>query len=266
MEFLENRRSWEKQKPPENRQKSGLFWASPFTMHLVCTLLILVFCWLVSLHFLFLKEIPEGQGSLCLGPSRPDPGRNTRDQDGTRTGRDAPTSGLGRGQNAVKLNATLVLNEVSEKRREIWNEVCDNFAEICPEICPEISLLPVLTVRLLETMPGEGTARNGRGRARTGRGPGEERARPGEERARPGECKGVRGRGRKTLVVGGHGSLNRAKWSLLKFAPKWLVLSWQVEESYPQISPDISHQNFKFQIKFHQKTSQCKSAGTATLM
>ena len=30
LEFLENRRSWEKQKPPENRQKSGLFWASPF--------------------------------------------------------------------------------------------------------------------------------------------------------------------------------------------------------------------------------------------
>ena len=26
--------------PSENRQKSGLFWASPFTMHLVCTLLI----------------------------------------------------------------------------------------------------------------------------------------------------------------------------------------------------------------------------------
>ena len=26
-------------KPPENRRKSGLFWASPFTMHLVCTLL-----------------------------------------------------------------------------------------------------------------------------------------------------------------------------------------------------------------------------------
>ena len=37
-EFLESRRSWENQKPPENRQKSGLFWASPFTMHLVCTL------------------------------------------------------------------------------------------------------------------------------------------------------------------------------------------------------------------------------------
>ena len=40
MEFLENRRSWENQKPTENRQKSELFWASPFTMHLVWTLLI----------------------------------------------------------------------------------------------------------------------------------------------------------------------------------------------------------------------------------
>ena len=37
MELLENRRSWENQRPPENCQKSGLFWASPFTMHLVCT-------------------------------------------------------------------------------------------------------------------------------------------------------------------------------------------------------------------------------------
>ena len=42
VEFLENRRSWENQKTPENRQKSGLFWASPFTMHLVLTLLIKV--------------------------------------------------------------------------------------------------------------------------------------------------------------------------------------------------------------------------------
>ena len=52
-----------------------------------------------------------------------------------------------------------------------------------------------------------------------GRGPGEDRARPGEERAsarvRTGECKGVRGRGRKTLVVGGHESVNWAKWYLL---------------------------------------------------
>ena len=41
MEFLKNMRSWENQKLPENCQKSGLFWASPFTRHLVCTLLIL---------------------------------------------------------------------------------------------------------------------------------------------------------------------------------------------------------------------------------
>ena len=35
MELLENRCSWENRKPPEHRQRSGLFWASPFTMHLV---------------------------------------------------------------------------------------------------------------------------------------------------------------------------------------------------------------------------------------
>ena len=40
LEFSENRRSSENQKHPENRQKSGLFCASPFTMHLVCILLI----------------------------------------------------------------------------------------------------------------------------------------------------------------------------------------------------------------------------------
>ena len=40
VEFLENKWSRGKQKPPENRQKSGLLWASPFTMHLVWTLLI----------------------------------------------------------------------------------------------------------------------------------------------------------------------------------------------------------------------------------
>ena len=46
VEFLENRRSWENQKPPENRQKSGLFWSSPFTTHLVCTLLIIDDPWI----------------------------------------------------------------------------------------------------------------------------------------------------------------------------------------------------------------------------
>ena len=42
VEFQENSRSWENQKPQENCQKSGLFWASPFTMHLVWTQLIWV--------------------------------------------------------------------------------------------------------------------------------------------------------------------------------------------------------------------------------
>ena len=41
VEFLENRRSWENKKHTENRQNSGLVWASPFAMHLVCTLLML---------------------------------------------------------------------------------------------------------------------------------------------------------------------------------------------------------------------------------
>ena len=45
--------------------------------------------------------------------------------------------------------------------------------------------------------PGEEWARNGRGRARNGR--------PGDER------KGVRGRGRKTVVFGGYESLSLAK-------------------------------------------------------
>ena len=55
----------------------------------------------------------------------------------------------------------------------------------------------------------------------TGRGPGDDRARPGEVQTRPGEerrgrartgeCKGVRGRGRKTLVFGVYESVNRAK-------------------------------------------------------
>ena len=61
--------------------------------------------------------------------------------------------------------------------------------------------LPVLTARLLETRAGQG---QGEDRARNGRG-------PGEERARMGKCKGVRGRGRKTLVFGGSESVNRAK-------------------------------------------------------
>ena len=34
---------------------------------------------------------PFGSGQeVCFSPSRPDPGRNAREQDGTRTGRDGP--------------------------------------------------------------------------------------------------------------------------------------------------------------------------------
>ena len=36
------------------------------------------------------------------------------------------------------LSAALLLNEVSEESREIWNEVSEIFSEICSEICPEI--------------------------------------------------------------------------------------------------------------------------------
>ena len=38
----------------------------------------------------------------------------------------------------ILANTALLLNEVSEKRRETWNEVSNNFAEICPGIRPEV--------------------------------------------------------------------------------------------------------------------------------
>ena len=55
----------------------------------------------------------------------------------------------------------------------------------------------------------------GEGRARAGQGPGEAGRGTGEERARTGECKGVRRRGRKTLMFGGCESVSRAKGNLL---------------------------------------------------
>ena len=36
------------------------------------------------------------------------------------------------------VSTALLLNQVSEKRHEIWNEVSEIFSEICSEICPEI--------------------------------------------------------------------------------------------------------------------------------
>ena len=47
---------------------------------------------------------PEfGSGrEVCFGPSRPDPGRNAREQDGTRTGRDGPHLGMWMGPKCWK--------------------------------------------------------------------------------------------------------------------------------------------------------------------
>ena len=42
----------------------------------------------------------------------------------------------------------------------------------------------------------------------------------------------------------------------LKFSPKCPVLSWQVEKSSPQISPDFPIKGFKFQIEFQTKFHQ----------
>ena len=39
---------------------------------------------------------------------------------------------------AKRVSTALLLNEVSEKSCEIWNEVSEIFSEICSEICPEI--------------------------------------------------------------------------------------------------------------------------------
>ena len=65
MEFLQNRRSSENQKPPENCQKSGLFWASAFTMHLVCTLLIIgIFC-ILGVFFRYCLPRGPGEASWC---------------------------------------------------------------------------------------------------------------------------------------------------------------------------------------------------------
>ena len=66
--------------------------------------------------------------------------------------------------------------------------------------------------RLLRARAGRGPGEARQGRARTGRGTGEDRARNGQgTRARTGECKGVRERGRKTLVFTGYESVSRAK-------------------------------------------------------
>ena len=49
----------------------------------------------------FLANIGSGQ-EVCFCPSRPDPGRNAREQDGTRTGRDGPHLGTWMGPKHCK--------------------------------------------------------------------------------------------------------------------------------------------------------------------
>ena len=49
-----------------------------------------------------------------------------------------------------------------------------------------------------------------------------------------------------------------------KFAPKFLMLCWQVKESSDQISPDASHQIFQISIRSHQIISKYTSGGKAT--
>ena len=49
-----------------------------------------------------------------------------------------PNNAQLRMQKLQKFSTALLLNEVSEKSREIWNEVSESFSEIWSEICPEI--------------------------------------------------------------------------------------------------------------------------------
>ena len=49
----------------------------------------------------FCAKVGSGQ-EVCFGPSRPDPGRKPREQDGTRTGRDGPHLGTWMGPKYCK--------------------------------------------------------------------------------------------------------------------------------------------------------------------
>ena len=51
----------------------------------------------------------------------------------------------------------------------------------------------------------------------------------------------------------------------LKFAPIFLLLSWQVKNLHPKFHPMFPIRDCKFQIKFHLQISQHTSAGMAAL-
>ena len=57
-------------------------------------------------------------------------------------------------RSVVLVSTALLLNEVSEKGREIWNEVSETLPEICSEICPEIlSEISVLSWQVEKSSP-----------------------------------------------------------------------------------------------------------------
>ena len=66
---------------------------------------------------------------VCFGPSRPDPGRNAWDEDGTRMGRDGPTSGPGRGRNAVKQNTWRIWTGPLRTRDGTWTGIGSDTGE-----------------------------------------------------------------------------------------------------------------------------------------
>ena len=58
---------------------------------------------------------------VCFCPSRPDPGRNAREQDGTRTGRDGPPpSGHGWVRNTVKQSTLRIWTGPPRTRDGTW--------------------------------------------------------------------------------------------------------------------------------------------------
>ena len=66
--------------------------------------------------YAFFAKIGSGQ-DVCFGPSRPDPGRNTREQDGTRTGRDARPGWV---RNAVKQSTWRMWMGLLRSRDGTW--------------------------------------------------------------------------------------------------------------------------------------------------
>ena len=70
-------------------------------------------------HLIGSVTVRSGQ-EVCFGPSRPDPGRNARDQDGTRTGRDGPHLGTWMGPKHCKTKHMANLDGTTWTRDGTW--------------------------------------------------------------------------------------------------------------------------------------------------